>query len=582
MTRGQWQAVLWLRWRLTANQWRRRGRLEAVLGSLLIFLSGVLGVCAFLAGGIGGALLLGDVEPTLVMYVWLGVTLGFLLCWGVGFLSELERAEVFDLQRLLHLPLPLAAVFGANYLTSLFSLTLLTFGPGMLGLALGGAVARGPVMLLMVPLVVAFVLAVTAATYWVRGALAGWVANPRRRRTVVMVLVLLIIGAVQIPPVLMMKRSRDARERPKPAQQAERGRGRPPVPTEFENAVQSFIAAQPYVPLLWLPAGAHGLAAGRTGAPALFTLGGLAIAGLCLAQAYRGTVRFYRGETDARAAAPARARAAPGSPAAASRLRLIERNLPWVPPEAAAVALATLRSNLRAVEVRMGFAGLVIGWVSMAAVVVFAPRLELEGWKAHFAPTAALLVAVAMSSTFLVNVFGLDRHGFRATVLAPVARRHVLLGKNLAWLVFCGPASVLVAVPSCIFLQVPAAAMAGLVLQHLALLALALMAGDLISILSPVKVEPGSLGATKQSTKAALVQLVAMLLFPVALAPVFAAPAATWWLPAAGAGRWVEILASAVVFGLAVLGYAWSRRPLGRLLQRRELRILDVVTAKDE
>jgi ABC-2 type transport system permease protein len=583
MTRGQLQAVLWLRWRLTVNQWRRRGRLEAFLGSILILMAGLLGLSAFLAGTIGGAMILGGVEPTVVVYIWLGVTLAFLLCWGTGLLSELERSEVFDLQRLLHLPVPLGGIFVANYLASLFSLTLLTAGPAMLGLALGGALARGPVMLGMVPLALAYVLAVTTATYWARGSVAGWLTNPRRRRAAAMAAVLLVVGAMQVPGLYLMKSTRDARERPKPARRAESNRLQPPAPTEFEAKVQAFIAAQPYVPLLWLPAGAHDLAAGRAGPAILFTLGCLAVAVLSLHRAYRGTLRFYRGETDARAATLVRPRLTTGPPGGASKLRLVERSLPAIPAAAAAVALATLRSNLRAVEVRMGFAGLALGVLSLAGVAAFAPAPKLTGWQAHFAPTAALLVAVAMSATFLLNVFGLDRQGFRATVLSPIARRQVLLGKNLAWLVFCGPASLLLALAGCIFLQVPAAAAMGLVLQYLALLALALSAGNLISILSPVRVDAGSLGASKQSTKAALLQLFYMLLFPIALSPVFVAPGAGWWsAPGGGAGRWADLLASAAVLGAAGAIYRGSLGPLGRLLQRREQRILEVVTAQVE
>ncbi len=91
---------------------------------------------AGLAGGVGGLLggLLGlaEAEPLLVMLVWDGIVAGFLFFWMIGVVTELQRSEIIDLSRLLHLPVSLRDVFLLNYVSSLVSLSIALVLPGML------------------------------------------------------------------------------------------------------------------------------------------------------------------------------------------------------------------------------------------------------------------------------------------------------------------------------------------------------------------------------------------------------------------------------------------------------------------
>ena len=58
--------------------------------------------------------------------------------------ADLQRSEALSLQKFLHLPVSPAGAFVVNYLTSLFSFTMLVFAPAMFGLSLGLAFSRGP------------------------------------------------------------------------------------------------------------------------------------------------------------------------------------------------------------------------------------------------------------------------------------------------------------------------------------------------------------------------------------------------------------------------------------------------------
>src|SRR5215471_3369841 len=103
----QLKTVLWLRWRLTRNQWTRSRGLGAIITGLMAVAMLVLAGLSFVGGLIGGLLGLREAKPSTVMIVWLVVTLAFLFLWLIGLISELQRSETIDLQRLMHMPVVL-------------------------------------------------------------------------------------------------------------------------------------------------------------------------------------------------------------------------------------------------------------------------------------------------------------------------------------------------------------------------------------------------------------------------------------------------------------------------------------------
>ena len=93
---------------------------------------------------------------------WFGVTAFFLFIWMIGLLTELQRSETIDLQKLMHLPVALGQMFTVNYVVSHFTLSIVLIVPLMLGLCVGLAISRGPEMMLLVPLALSMVLMITA------------------------------------------------------------------------------------------------------------------------------------------------------------------------------------------------------------------------------------------------------------------------------------------------------------------------------------------------------------------------------------------------------------------------------------
>src|SRR5262249_2677987 len=137
--------------------------------------------------------------PAGLLFVWDGLVLAFLFSWATGVLTELQRSEVLSLDKFLHLPVSLAGAFLITYLTSLASISLLVFVPPMLGLRLGLVFSQGPALLLLVPLLSAFFLAVTAVTYQFQGWLASLMVNQRRRRTIIVMVTLGFVVLSQLP-----------------------------------------------------------------------------------------------------------------------------------------------------------------------------------------------------------------------------------------------------------------------------------------------------------------------------------------------------------------------------------------------
>jgi hypothetical protein len=580
MNWNQLQTILWLRWRLICNQWRRGG---AALGAVVTFLVGALAVwlaALSFAGGVAlGVFGLATQPPRVIMLVWLVITLVFLFVWMIGLLTELQRSETIDLQRLMHLPVALGQMFLINYLASHFAFSLMVSVPLMTGLGLGLAFRRGPEMILLIPLAWSMVVMVTAWTYCLRGWLATLMGNPRRRRAVIMFISLGFVVLAQGPNLYFNVLQRhDAQSRP----------GGRNVNLGNQQTLERLQEVQGFVPPLWLPVGAQALASGSPLPALLGTLGCAAIAGLGLLRAYRNTVRFYRGETGRKPAAAkavsASAARATNGPRDRATTGFLECHLPLAPEQAAAVALATLRSLLRAPEVKMAWASsFIVTLILGGTFLVRSTGNVAEAWK-PFIATGSVVFPVFFLAQFFGNQFGFDRDGFRSLMLSPADRRLILLGKNLAALPVGATFGLLLVVLTGFRLHLPPLTALATLVQLAGVLLMAAVAGNLLSILVPYRIQPGSMKPTKLPGLAMLVLMVCQMLFPTAMLPVFAGPTLEllWRHFDWPGANLVNLLASALLLGVMAALYWLTLPALGRLLQRRETKILAVITVEVE
>jgi hypothetical protein len=302
---------------------------------------------------------------------------------------------------------------------------------------------------------------------------------------------------------------------------------------------------------------------------------GLGAMGLQLA--YRSTLRFHRADHDRAAARGDRSTQSVAKKS--SRRLLVERRLPWVPDPVGALALANVRSMMRAPEFKLALASELI-FVVIGGSLILGGRDGFGENGRLFVTTGVVGVTFVGLIQILANQFGFDRDGFRALVLTPVPRWQVLAGKNLAFLPFVFLIFVVLLGMSAVLVSLPVWLVLAASLQFAAAYLAVCIAGNLSSMLVPYRISPGSLKATKNKATTVLFMMVVHMLFPLALAPLLIAPLAGMvchqmgWLPS---GPVVMAVSGLLLVG-AGLVYGVTLQPLGRLLTHRERTILDVVT----
>jgi hypothetical protein len=607
-------AFLWLRWRLRSNQLQKGGVLNAVLLAIAAAGVVVLSVVLFVGGFLIGLLAMKNVSPAVVLCVWDGVVFAFLLFWLSALMIDLQRTEALALDKFLHYPVSLAGAFLVNYLSSLFSLTLVLFLPAMAGLVLGLVFARGPLLLLAVPLVAAFVLAVTALTYQFQGWLAGLMANPRRRRTVIVLFTLGFLLLSQLPNLVNMAFHSSRRVAPPPPVPVETDEekaltrqllDRKITPAEFqkrreelmrprreqaaeearqrkEDVERTVRVVNAVLPPGWLPLGVSGLAGGEVVPALLGTLGLTLIGAASLWRNYRATVRVYTGQGGSADRVARAARQNEPRPEGA-RPRLVEWRFPGVSEQASAVAAAGLRSLTRAPEAKMMLLVPVIMVLVFGSVLMTTGAAPPEPVRPLMAVGAAAFVLL-MAAQLVGNQFGYDRTGFRAYVLSPIPRRDVLLGKNLAVAPpVLGLAAAAVALIAVVFPMrfdhLPA-----VLAQVAALYLLFCLMANGLSILAPIPIAAGSFQPSNVRIVPILFHLGFIAVVPFVLAFVLL-PLGVEVLLAelAGLRGWPVALAlSLVVLAAVVFAYRRVLTVQGNWLSAREQAILEVVTAKAE
>jgi hypothetical protein len=613
-------AFLWLRWRLRVNAMKRSGTANLVIGLILAGVAVLLGVALFFIFLLVGTYGLSDSRPAILMYVWDGLVVTFLFIWATGVMADLQRAEALSLDKFLHLPVSLAGAFVVNYLSSLLSFTLILFVPAMLGLSLGLILGRGPGMVLLVPLVAAFFLMVTALTYQFQGWLAALMANKRRRQTVIVLITAAFILLSQLPNlinVLKPWKSRDSDERSTTQQiirlnmdlrklereflakqitVAKHQQRQAEILRELRELTDRQAAADQEaeqhrervtwwinlaVPPGWLPLGAAGLAEGNLVPALLGTLGLTLIGAASLWRSYRTTVRLYTGQFDTRSRRAARAPQKAPAPADTTRRRFLERQIPFVSEQASAVALAGFRSLLRAPEGKMMLLSPLILMIVFGGMFLAHPTDMPEEVRPLVA-FGAMSMALFTLLQVLGNQFGFDRDGFRVYVLSPAHRRDILLGKNLAFaplaLGLGSAAVVLVEVVSGMRVDHFLATLPQLLSMYLVFCLLA----NCLSILAPMRIAPGLMRPSQGGGLMVLLHLAFLFLFPMVLALTLLPLAVEFMLR-----PWVEGLPIYLVGSVAecvaiVYLYRLVLTAQGDWLQAREQKILKVVTTKAE
>jgi ABC-2 type transport system permease protein len=615
-----WLAFLWLRWRLLANQWRRGGRVNFVLMMIVAGAALVAAVPLFAASCAVGFYAFRQSAPVHLLYAWDGVVVSFVFVWSIGLVTELQRTETLSLSKFLHLPVSIKSAFLINYVSSLLCLSLSIYVPILFGLGLGLAFAKGPRLLLALPLSAAFLLMATALTYQFQGWLASLMSNPRRRRTVVMAATAFFVLVFQVPNLLNVVGPWGVRQRADAsrdlvenlaalnrgfeahefdAQELLRRQQKIIEQHQLESKRLSRQTADYWqkrirlfnllLPIGWLALGIMAAAEGNLTPALLGTLAMTLIGAGSLWRAYRTTLGLYQGKFTGRKSKvqsqrPGHClRSAPSHriiEANATYPNLLEARVAGLSEPVAAVALGAFRSLLRSPEAKMMLLTPLLLTAVLGASVLRRPN-DLPVALRPLVAIGALVVVLFGMLQLMANQFGFDRDGFRVFILCGASRRDILFGKNLAF----APLTLALAATVLMILQVVCPLRIDHLLamfpQFVSMFLLFCALTNLLSIYAPIAIAAGSLKPANPKLLSVLLQLAMFLfLFPLTqiptLLPLGIEAILEWrgWTRGAPVYLALSLLQCAAVIFL----YGWSLKWQGRLFQSREQKILETVT----
>ena len=543
--------------------WRRFRGAEAV-STALHFCFMILTLLLGCGIGIGMFVLCSSNPPTnpgsvILIGSDIGVAL-FLFVWLFGLLIEIQRTDVVDFKKMLYLPISLRAVFLLNYGASLFAPILFLFAPVVLGASLGLTVKLGYRMLLVIPLAVAFYLAVGAWSYYVQGILAALMENKRRRRAIIAGVSILIAFLPQAPNLFNVTVLR----------------GHHPLLDHFLVTYlndSSVVALNMLIPVGWLPYSIHALA---TGVPAGVVLSFLAmvlltVAGLSLG--LRSTWRYYTGVGSRKI----KKKAATAEIAQTLSLRtLIDRQLPFVDEETSALAMAGLLSYARHPQMRLM---LIMPFILL---VIFGGTHLMRGQVQNATSVPLVLLGVVLLpflnfAPMMFNIFGSDANGFRVFVLLPTERRKYLAGKNLAIIPFLIASALPLVIVMTLLSSVSLKDCLIALLQIPSLFLMFCAMGNPLSAWFPYRMQSDGMQKKRVGGAAGLIGLLLLPMMALISIPTIACMLVdsfvekTWGYQGVSIG----IIASLCFLGAAFYIYRLTLEPSGRLLQRREQQILD-------
>lgn len=334
------------------------------------------------------------------------------------------------------------------------------------------------------------------------------------------------------------------------------------------------------IPPGWLPLGVSALSEGAVVTALLATLAFGLIGTASLWRAYKTTLRLYTGQfSTSERKAPTQKAAAPLS----NKPLLIEWRLPWVSEHASAVATAAFRSLQRAPEAKMAMIAPVI-MVIVFGGIFFSTNAEVPRAARPFMALGGAAVMLLSAVQLIGNQFGYDRAGFRAFVLAPIPRREILLGKNLAVApLSVGIGALLVIIVGIAFPMRPDQYPAAVIQLASAFLLFCLMA-NILSILAPMPIASGSMKASDVKLVPVLLQLVFLMILPIVFVPAVLPIVVELVLSELDVveGWPISLALSILLLTVVLLIYRKMITIQGEWLALREQKVLEVVTSKSE
>jgi len=266
------------------------------------------------------------------------------------------------------------------------------------------------------------------------------------------------------------------------------------------------------------------------------------------------------------------------------KTRMIEWQIPLVSESTSAIAAMTWQSMKRAPEAKIALLLPFVAPFVMFGALQSADMPKNDELKASMIVGFSAMVLL-ISTGVLGNQFGYDRAGFRAFVLSPVRRDHILLGRNIAAIPVALLQTICLTLAIGFFFGLAIDKVIASVLLSSSLLPPCLLLFNLMSILTPFPIAAGSMQPKHFDLVPVLLSMLLSMILPlITLVALF--PIGIEWV----VERYLlktSVLPIALimsVFWLAgsMLLYRWLLPYEGRLFARREKELLRIVTSKIE
>jgi len=557
---AQLLTLIWLKWTLFRNALRSRkaklGQAASLLGTVVTLAFALLvalglGLVAYAITTEADVLqspdmhaatrAAGDMPPA---YFVLFMIFSFLyLLWATLPLS-IGGGNQFDPSRLLMYPISLRKLFGIDLLSELASLSSLFAVPAILALAIGVGLGAGQ-------LLKALIITIPSIAFGI--VLAKWLATSvgalmRKRRSRGEMLVALIGGVVALGGALFGQ-----------------------VAPLFIQHYRSFSWVR------WSPPGAAALAlidglgpnGGDTYLVALLTIVAYTVPLLLATYWIAQRTALGSGET--------RRGRGPKSPAAFPQYS--GWAIPLLPADLSALVEKEFRYAARNVQLRMlALMPLILIVIRFMNLRQGRPRRVPRGmvlgngfsdFGQGLMATAGVLYVFMILAGLACNQFAFEEGGMKTLILAPIERRKILISKNLVVTAMAAAFSTLLLILNEIaFRDLTIATLLFVLLSFIIFAVLMAFAGNWFSIQFPKRMKFGK----RMNVSGMAGLLIIPVILSMTLPPI--AAAATGYLTQSLP---VEYATLALFAGLALALYFPVVAAQGRLLERQELEILEVV-----
>ena len=602
-------AIVRIRWQMMRNRFRKSSESNWIITIIVVVLAALGSFSSFVFTVGWGNFFLAKMDPSYVIYVWDALVIVFLFGWMVGLMTELQRSEMLSLKNLLHLPISLRGAFFLNYTSSFASLMILLFVPTMLGVCVASVLHFGIKSLVVFALLISFLFMVTAVSYLLRGWLARLMENKRTRGTVIAVTTISFVLVFQLPMMFNLsglgsmgdaarqRRTAYAEELSELTEQLESKaisleeytasaastseaftrREKEISDAKIAAVTEKAKLANVFLPVGWLPYGASAAATGAVLAPWMCVAGMFTIGLASLALSYQSTLRGYTGYHNKEYQAVTRRKSK-----TLSGKSILDRSVPLLTQTQSVIAMATLRSTLRAPESKMALMTPLIFVFVFGSMIFTGPLSNIPKFALPWIGIGALTMSLLGMAQLMLNMFGLDRQGFRAYVLMPAPRRDILLGKNTGIFPIIGTLCSVLILFVGIGLKLDITHIAATLLQILIAYLLYSLVSNYVSIVAPTGMAMGSMKPVAMKLSVVAMQVVGAMLIPVVIIPAALALATeqlnTEVLDFLPNTIPIYLLLTLVQLPLAIWFYRKVLNWQGRHLQDREQAILEVIS----